>query len=572
MSLRLLLLTLIPTAAMAEPFEVVIPEAIVLHVTNHGFDGVGDTLRRMLPASMVVEDLTDTIECDESTSMAYSLSGMELLISVDDVRMVATTGRLDIELLATLDSTAATLQIDGDCSILTGLDETCALQLPTTPLQLNIGMTINQGPEGVEVIADESSVQIQPMTNPLSGCELLSAVGALLVSDSGLISTMLNDAIDPIIADLPATLEPALEDALNGFSFSQDIALGASTVSLNTSPERIEVDDGGMIIGLGATLTGELPSSCVDPGDGPELLAAGWPPLLGTAGSTSFAYDVGIMLSRDLLDTIAWSIWASGTLCMEVADLNGIELTTGMMATFFGSELSELFGSDVPVKLLIRPQHIPHFDFSREAPVLSLAMSGIGVPLIAELDHRQARVLQFDMGMDIGMNVILSDTALNIEVDDPTEGLVWQEVYSELVSPGFSGGVGPLLNLALGQLELIPDDLVPEVLLPDLRGAEIAAVLWEPEPDDSWTGAYLLIDTSNVQAVELPGCSAEGLLGCGEEEPAGMDIDMNTLLGCEEDGSTGCDSGCSSVGVVRVPARLLPVFLVLLTVVGRRRP
>ena len=54
------------------------------------------------------------------------------LTSVDGVEVVPSEGRLDLDLYATLSSTETSLIVSGDCSILTDLDETCSLELPTT--------------------------------------------------------------------------------------------------------------------------------------------------------------------------------------------------------------------------------------------------------------------------------------------------------------------------------------------------------------------------------------------------------------------------------------------------------
>jgi hypothetical protein len=559
--------------AHAGDLDGAVESAVAVHVTSQGLSRLGDIVEQLIPESFTIAPGGGSFACDDSGDpLAYALSELELYLGVDEVQLRPADGRLELTLYGTLSSSAATLDVTGDCSILEDLAETCGVQVPVTAMQADLSIAIEEVDGAFDVTVEPLTVDISPIGNPLSDCTLASAVGTLLGQNPLAISDLILDNIEPSLSDLPTTIEGSLEDILGSLAFQTDFALLAGAeLGISLYPSLLELSEAGMIIGLGADITGGDSGACVDTSAGPGLSELGWPAFAETASGTSLPYDAGVFIGRDFVDHLLWSAWGSGALCLEMEDLNGVALTTGLMSSFFGAELVERFGEEEPALLSIVPDVAPKAIFSDDQPPVAIGLEQLGVELYTGLDGRTLRALRVDVDGDIGINVGLRERVLETALVLDEGSLSYTETYSELLWPGYSSGLPALVELALGSF--LPEDLLPTTSLPYLLGAELSEVAWLPTDRGDWLGGYVIIDDAGVAPLKLGGCSADEL-GCGADG-GGFELDLESALGCKDGGGGfGCEDsgGCSAGGRIFVPtARLFPAFVILLGVLIRRR-
>jgi hypothetical protein len=448
--------------------------------------------------------------------------------------------------------------------------------------------------EGVfDVTVDDLSITISPINNPLSDCTLASVTGTLLGQDPAAISNLLLSFIEPELVGLDETIAQSLEDALNSLTLQTPLELGGIPMELSLYPSRLDLGDEGVILGFGAQIDAEGTAECVDASEGSPFADSPWPTFGPTPEGSSLNYDAGVVISRDFVDHLLWALWASGTLCIDLYDLAGAEVQTSMLESFFGESFSELFPESQPALLSVRPQGQPVAVFSDDIPPLGVAISDLGLNLVAGLDGRQTRIFRVGIDGQVGVNVVV-DTASDPGVVTPElyldpAAFTYRETFNDLLDEGFSDDLPGLVEMVIGMF--LPDDLISPITLPDLYGINLGGMFWIPAEDDSWQGLYVLLDSSEVEPLEIGGCSG-GSLGCGEGDTGlGGGIDLGQL-GCDDQSggcggcggqSGGCDEssgGCSggSCGIapgLRVPAmapwRALLVFGLAGAVLLRRR-
>ena len=167
---------------------------------------------------------------------------------------------------------------------------------------------------------------------------------------------------------------------------------------------------------------------------------------------------------------------------------------------------------------------------------------------------------QIDIFADLLENQITLDLPL-------TEDSFWiSEDYSDFLAAGYSEGVPSLFQLALNSFA--PE--LPSIPIPTILGVEMSNLIWLPSNNQDWQGGYVFLNTDNVETLPLAGCNAD-ILGCGSEGPT-IDLDIETLIGCDEV-SQGCDdSSCNQGGPVKIPAgRIFALLLVCIGFVIRRK-
>ncbi len=557
-----------------------VDRAAALHITQAGLDHIGDALEGLVPTSFPISDISGEVSCGEGDAvpLVYELGTLEVLISADDVRIEASEGRLDVTLYGTLGSSSSTFYVQGDCSVLTDLDEACQLELPTTALSAHLGMAISEWEGVFDVDVDDISIEISPINNPIADCTLASVIGTLLGQDEAAISNLILSFIEPELEGLDVTIEEAVEDALNSLSFETtlDLGMGGIPMDLALYPSRVEMGDAGVIIGFGAQVDAEGTHACVDASEGSPFSDSPWPDFGATAPGSSLQYDLGLVMSRDFLDHVLWALWASGSLCIDLEDLAGADLQTSLLEAFFGDSFVDLFPEATPAVVSVRPSGQPLAIFSEDDPPLAVDIEDLGLNLLAELDGRDARIFRVDVDAEIGVAVEIDSEAVTpVLFLDPADW-TYTESYNDLLDEGFSDGFQGLVEMVLSMF--LPDDLIGPITLPDTMGIGVGGVFWIPTEDDAWHGAYLLIDSSEVEPLELGGCSG-GSLGCGEGDTGTTGIDLGEL-GCDEEGGCGgcgdtgggCEGGgCgdtgSGCGSVRVP-RLAPWRVLLFVGIG----
>lgn len=562
---------LLVTAAWAyAPVE----RAAALHLSASGLDRLGQGIVGVMPTELPVGDMTGELVCDEAQPdviLSYALSGLSLGIHVDEVAIVPSAGRLDVTLYGTLDSTPATFVTSGGCSVLTELDETCAIEMPSTAFSAHIGLGLALVDGKIDATADELELELPPIGNPLDGCTLSSAIGTLLGRNESAITDILMAQVEPALADLGPTLETAIEDATAVLPMSTSFALGDATLELTLSATELEIDEGGLFIGMGAEVATPPQNDCVTAAEEPTSNDA-WPSLDGTAPDGSLQYDAALALNAGFVDQLLHAVYNSGTLCVQGSDLGGFSLTTSIFSAAFGDAWAELFPETQPLTLDVHPLVPPTIAFSATGAPIRMKLNGLPVRGYADLDARQAKAFGLHLDGEIGVDIPYTDGSLvpGLILDPVMIGL--SEEDNELLPVGYADGVVDILPTLIGAV--LPDDLLPTVALPSWQGIGLAQIWWMPDSNTHWIGGYALLDVEHATPLELPGCEG-GSIGC---EDGGPSIDLESALGCNSD-TGGCDSGCGSDsgcgtdsgGCSTVPMRPALFAFALATVALRRK-
>lgn len=574
-----------PATALApgEPVDA----AILVQVPPGGLARVGDVVAAVLPPTFQIEASSGALTCaaDDAAPLTWALDALDVFLSTDDVRIDTADGRLDLTLFMTLDSSDSAVTVSGDCTVLTGLDEICDLRLPTTAVEARIGMAIALDGDGdVEAVVDTVSFEVSPVGNPLDGCLLASAVGTLLGQDPTALSTLIEDLVAPQLAGLGPTLESAVEEGLGALALESEVDALGTPLQITLAPTLLALDERGLLLGLGGGLTGAGWSACVDGSAGSAVGETPWPAVDGTAGSTSLPHDAALLVGADFIDQMLFSAWAAGLLCVDAGALleeqAGLSITAGFLGGLLGEPFGTLFPDGTPVRLVIDPVTPPTVGFSDDRPAFVIDPGLLRLELFSELDGRALRVFGAELVVAPAVDVSVVDGALAIALELDSEDIRLLEVYTDLLDPGFSGGLAGLLDTAVSSQ--LPDGPLVSMPLPLPLGLGVDALVWWPSDDARWQGGYVLLDTSGVAPVELGGCSLDGL-GCDGGGVSGPALDLDTLLGCSADGGLGCDAeaGCADaacatggrrarlVGVARW--RLLVLGGLLLGIVARRR-
>ena len=552
--------------------EIATDQALAIHVAPQGFGRLGDAVSGLIPSGVPVEGGSGSFDCGDGTILDYSLSDLEIQLSIDEVAFTTAGGVLGLDIYGTLGSTSTELVATGDCSILTGLEETCDLVIPTTAFSLSTELAIWADVGMIHVDPSEVGFSLSTINNPLGGCILSDAVGTLLGQNPDAITDLITDAIEPSLEGLSGTIEETLEDSLGALSFETVVDVLGQDLELALSPTMASVEENGLVIGMGSVIAVDAAPSCIDPASAEPPPDASWPVMDGQALASSLEYDFGLFLGKHFLDQALYAAWASGGMCLDVEALTGLSFTGEFVSAFFGDEVTELVGN-APVRLDLGPTAPPTAIFDDDQPPVAIELEGFALEAVSLLDHRMVRLLKIDLYSLLRLYIELSGGSLVIDLPLTDEDFFLTEAYSELLPPGYSEGVPGLLGTALGSFS--PD--LPTIAIPSILGISMDALVWEPAPDQSWQGGYIFLDTSSVEPMDVAGCSADGF-GC-DGGGASFEFDLESQLGCD-DVSTGCDdgsgcedTGCSSAGKIRLPGgRMLGLFLVLAGAALRRRP
>ncbi len=553
-----------------------IPEAVAISVSAAGLDRLGNALAEVMPESFAIGSIGSELVCDEADATAVlglEVDALDVLIHVDELSIVPSRDRLDIAVYGAIDSTPTMLVASGSCPPLTDLEETCAVQLGTTPIEAHFGLSMTLVDGVVDATVDEITVTLGTITNPVDGCVVASAIGTLLGQNPLALTNILQEQIDPALADLGPSIETAVEDGLGALLLDTSFAIGVATVGLSIEPTDLDIDEDGLTIVLGASVTASGTSDCV-PGGTPPTGGAPLPVLDGN-GPGDLSYDVGAVVNKAFVDQILYAVYESGGLCIDAGAMAGLTLDTELLGAAFGDDWQALFPVAQAVDLLVRPATPPTIRFEEDGAPVRLDLNGLGLTTFSAVDSRSARIFAIAMNGEVGVDIAYADGLLtpSLLLDPATLGM--HELDHELIGPGYALGLEEFLPTILSAA--LPADLLPVLTLPTWNGIGVEAIWALPAQGGDWLGLWVTLDTAHVTPIELPGCEG-GEIGC--DGASGPELDLESALGCtsEDGGCGGCgdtagcgDSGSCGGGCSAVPVRPVMFGAAVLGALWRRR-
>ena len=566
----LVLSSLFFSDVFAEELTMQTDHALAVHLPKGGLDQIGVALKNILPPTIPVASGVNEIECSSTTTVTYALDELDLIFALDDVEFLTSDGRLDLLVTGHLGSSASIATITGDCSVLYDLNETCDIEIGTTPFTMSMSMTMELTETGLQVNADTPIFDVAPITNPLSNCLLSDALETILGQDPYIFSNLLRDSIEPELDVVPQVIESNLSDVLETLVVSESVDLLGRRLSVLLEPSDVRVEESGILLGFGADISVPVSNQCVDTSLWVPPTDVDWPEFTGEMFVTGMRYDSGVFIGQHFVNQVLYAVWASEALCLDVSSFTGLEFTGEFAAGFLGAELGTLMGTK-PVSLKLRSSQPLSVDFSEDQPPISISLDGISLQSFGAVLDREILLQSVGLGAELGVYFDVANSRMSMDIPIEAADFFLREEYHEILPEGYSAGVPRLIDLALGSV--LTEGMFPTLILPKIVGIEISDVIWQPTEDGTWLGGHIVLDVDSVEQRQIIGCSADNL-GCNGGGPS-IDIDVQNLLGCD-DAVIGCEGGCSQNSensmVLRLPAGRVFGFLVVIgTVLLRRR-
>ena len=164
------MLILLLSSAMAGtlPPGEVLDNAVAVHVSQGGLDTLGNAVAGLVPTTFEEASIAGEFECDagDDSPLGYAINGFVADIEVTNVGLVASDGRLDLDLDIALTATADEVAITGDCTFLfRDLDQSCGLEIsaadPIT-LGLHLGIEMELLDDGSVDVTTASGARMNP--------------------------------------------------------------------------------------------------------------------------------------------------------------------------------------------------------------------------------------------------------------------------------------------------------------------------------------------------------------------------------------------------------------------------
>ena len=553
------------SSVQAEPLSLSTDQALAIHLSQQGLDQIGTALQKLIPPSLVVTGASSTLSCSSDSELTYTVSDVELMIDVNQVAFTPSQGRLRLDVYGALYSNAISVDLTGDCSVLTDLEETCDLQIPTTSFQMGLSVDMNFDGTNLSVQASDVDVSVAPIGNPISNCLLADVAETILGQQPDLINNLILSELENEMLNLAENAEESLGSLTEDLFLTEQVDVLGALVDIELFPSAINIDEYGVWIGLGGAVHTDIPeNSCADTQSYLPQEESPWPSFTGAALSSGIRYDAGIFASRSFANNVMYALWATGKLCIDVAEFSGLALNGELAGNFFSPDVTELLQNN-PVDLSLSIQKPPEIDISDDQPPFSVTLQEGALTLVGEYEYRDTRVLEVGVEANIGAYITLEDNKLIFDLPLSTDDFILSESYSELIPSGYSAGVPNLLDIALGNFEFG----TPIYALPTPLKLNWQALVWEPSDDGYWQAGYVFFDTTQVTPIAVSSCSAAEF-GCNGGPS--IDIDVNEELGCNQD-LGGCEGSCSTGGTIKIPlGRFWGIsFLIVGTFLRRRR-
>ncbi len=521
-----------------------ISPALALHLSEEGLSALADGVAGLLPQSLSATGLSGEYACGDGELLAWSSSDLTLRLVPGHSLLIPSPGRLDLWLDLTLYSDPASLFASGTCAGFS-LNESCTLEIQPTPLVAGVGLSVgfDESSQAITIQVDDIAIETGMFGNPFhTGCLLGDAVEVLSGWGVDLLSDLLSDLLVDQEDALGDTLQTSIDDALTGFSFDPfSFDLGDGHVDVELAFSGVMVDENGLGMTLQARSSTPTAADCTTTTAPFAPHATSLPPLDGRIHGTASPYDAVVMVSSDLVDQLAYALWQSGGLCLELSDLSGVPLTTDFL-TLFLPELDSLWDAQgEAARLSLQAPSPPFVSFPFEPGVL-FHLEGLDLSVMGGVQGRLASLTRLGISGAAGLDLALVDGVLTPSLDlDLAADFEIDAEYAELVPlPSAQSFADALPDLAASVLD--PSSLVPLFTLPEAYGIGISSLQTSPGDDEgTWLGLYAELAANpvplEIDPIDLTGVGCDG----GEVELPGCEA------GCEDVGS-GCDADACTGG------------------------
>ena len=535
-------LGLAPASSQAQdvpPEPIPIDPALAVHVSADGLQALGASIGAVVPTGLRAVNLSGEIDCDEEEpgTLQYTADDLQIHLSADTVDIVPTAGRLDVRLGLTVWSDPAAITATGLCVL--ELDENCTLQLAPTNLDIDVGILLSLVDGAIDASIDEFSFTHGNFGNPIApGCVLGDALETMQGLGVDIIGTVLDDVLDSQLTELETQLEEILNGLAQAVAFNDTLEALGATISYSLEASALDITPSGIRLDFTAAFGAATYGDCV-PQDGRFVASAhDMPPLTGLIPDTNTPYHLAVVVNEDMVNQALYAVWQAGMLCINVAELAGIDFTTAFLEPAAPDIVPGLWPDPLVLDVRTAAAAPPQAEFEGGPTIDAALLLNVFGP---ELD-RTTRYWANGLFLNAGLGVALENGAINIDIGFDLEThlgitVAYNEWLPSAIPEGFAGLVPTLVPETL-----IPGDLsfpIPSLFGLTLHSLDMRVVGAEGD----YLGLYGWIDPTQVESMVIEDIDLGGI-GCGDTGGGGE----ITVPGCEgEDGGcAGQDTGCAS--------------------------
>ena len=276
---------------------------------------------------------------------------------------------------------------------------------------------------------------------------------------AGTLIPMAEDMINDIIqTEVPPLIEEALADLELYFEFE----LLDKTLAVEAAFESIDIDEGGIALWMNARAT----ATAYDP-NVPDLPGSLWtpgsPPVMGNNSPGGQSYQLGAVISDDILNQALYIVFRAGLLNMTLDETSGIslELYAGDLELFFPG-ISDIYGEEAPVLIKLHGLLPPILDLSpADAAQVELQLGEMFVDVVVTNEfEEETLVLQMLVYVEAPVTVDANATgdAFTFTFGEMTVNLDVVESMSLLPDAFFEGFVPVLIDFILPLISQFLED------------------------------------------------------------------------------------------------------------------
>ncbi len=539
--------------------------AVTVDVTPEGFNQLGGLASALVPSEIVVDPVSgEEGEPDWCLGVVYSVENIWVDLAITSAVITPRSGYLDLEIDLQVQVNDAYDPFRFDYELLC-ISDGCNAYVD--PFDVGVATTIElalvTGADGLpaidstvgEIVIDNGLASNDINLDDCTLADIEEVLGWFGLSMFDLVLSLLEGELEGAVADMGPEIEALIDDAAVGLAVSQEMDLAGVTMQLDLFPETIDIEPEGLRIGLaGASDVAEAAECIAEFDAGGSLATDSMPPDIGEAGlGISPEHHIGAHVSDDFMNQLMYSVWRGGLLCQTVdEELTGFAIDTSFLGILAGDAFDEMFEEAAPLLIVTRPTEPPLVNYT-SAHDAAITVDNLGLDFIAEVDHRQSRVLGMDVAADVGADIALDGKTGTLDViidlgEDALDATVaaneFVPEYTAEIEADFSSTLSGLIGQFAGSLL---DGL--SYAIPGFEGIGLVALEIGPAGDgQDWLGAYAWLGEVPYKS---SGCDDEG--GCDSGK------------GCDK----GCEGGCTSGSI---PGRGLLLSLPLMLVLIRRRP
>ena len=542
---------LIASAFANNPPGSTIENALIADIPPEGFSGIIDFIPALLPSDIPVDGISESYDGAWGACIlggyGLEINGIEVDLAVLNADIIPQDGYLDLDITILVSLNNPSNPFSLETSLLC-IDDTCDGYVE--PFEANVLAQVNlnvtdmdgDGNTELDVVIENTTFDYALSGDDinLDSCaigtieDILNFIG---LSIYDLVLNLAGPELESAVGEFIPELETTIEDAFAQANINETVDLEGTELYINLSPADAAVSPDGLRISFNGSVSSDTVADCVaayDPG-GSLSTSNGLPNIGDVPIGVDSSYQFAAITADDFLNQALYTVWRSGTLCQTVDD-ESFPLDTSILNLLTEDAFTVLFPETQAMVIVTDPKSPPTLNMGTEAAI-GIDIEELGLGFVAELDHRQTKIMTADLYTDVGVDINLDQNTglVAVEIDlDPARVLV--DISSNEFLPGQTDSLAASVT---GQLDTVLGLVDIESLIGDLSF-----------PLPAVEGLGLL----NLQ-IAGAGSSGDDLGGFAELGA------VPYTTGCDESGTEGCGDGCAAGSTSQSRGLLLGLLL-----------